>query len=231
MMIFMMFWRWTKVTETDFLHPTDAGANFWYGQSNFSWTEATISAGLNSLNDTYLDWYSFFQEQVTPALYWKPNPVPAQPNLDHQRFAFRRAYHADAAFAAFNNDGWIDLVVVDRRQQKNVVSSRAKLYMNNGNGTFSRKTTGFSGIDASGISLEACDLNNDGLVDLVISGDPDNSGMPCYAEKFEGNVYMNTGLHGAANNNWLRFGFSGISHSRLIGARVELYDPKSVNLI
>ena len=214
-----------------FPHPTDAGASFWYGLGNFSWRESTKSAGLNNLNDTYLDWYSFFQEQVTPALYWKPNPPASQPGLDPQRFARRRAYHADAAFADFNNDGWIDLVVLDRRQQKNVVSSRTKLYMNNGDGTFSRKTTEFSGIDASGISLEAVDLNNDGLVDLVISGDPDNSGMPCYAEEFEDKVYMNTGLHGAADNNWLRFAFSGINHARLIGARVELFDPNTGHLI
>ena len=214
-----------------FPHPTDAGASFWYGQGDFSWNESTTSAGLNNLNDTYIDWYSFFLKQVTPALYWKPNPPASQPGLDPQRFAHRRAYHADAAFADFNNDGWIDLVVLDRRQQKNVVSSRTKLYMNNGDGTFSRKTTEFSGIDASGISLEAVDLNNDGLVDLVISGDPDNSGMPCYAEEFEDKVYMNTGLHGAADNNWLRFAFSGINHARLIGARVELFDPNNGNLI
>lgn len=214
-----------------FPHPIDAGASFWYGEGDFTWTEATSSAGLNSLNDTYLDWYRFFQEAVTPALYFKPNPVPAQPGLDPPRFAQRRAYHADAAFADFDNDGWVDLVVLDRRQQENVVSSRTKLFMNNGDGTFSRKATTFSGIDASGISLEASDLNNDGLVDLIISGDPDNSGMPCYAEAFEDKVYMNTGSYGAAENNWLRFRFSGITHAQLIGARVELYEANTNNLI
>jgi hypothetical protein len=212
-------------------HPTDAGASFWYGQGNFTWTEATTNAGLNNLNDEYIDWYNFFQEQVTAALYWKPNPVTVQPGIDPQRFAYRRAYHADAAFADFNNDGWIDLVVLDRRQQKKVVSSRTKLYMNNGDGTFSKKTTEFSGIDASGISIEACDFNNDGLVDLIISGDPDNSGIACYAEEYEDKVYMNSGLYGAANNHWLRFGFTGINHARLIGSRVELFDPNSGNLL
>ena len=214
-----------------FPHPTDAGACFWYGQENFAWTEATEVAGLDNLNDNYLEWYDFFQKQVTPALYWKPNPVPAQPGLDPQRFACRRPYYADAAYADFDNDGWLDLVILDRRQMDEVVKGRAVLYMNNQDGTFTRKTTEFSGIDATGISCEAADLNNDGLIDLIIAGDPDNSGMPCYAEEFEDKVFMNTGLHGAADNHWLRFRFEGINHAQLIGARVELLDPGNGNLL
>lgn len=211
--------------------PRDVGAVFWYNDGGFSWTEATAAAGLNSLNDTYLEWYSFFGEPVTPSLFFRPQPVTAQPGLEPPRFANRRAYHADATFADFNNDGWLDLVVLDRRQQEKVVKKRSKFYLNNGNGTFTPKTTAFSGIDASGISCEAADFNNDGLVDLLIAGDPDNSGMPCHAQEFEDKVYLNTGLHGAAENNWLRFRFAGVAHARLIGARVELFDPVDQSLL
>lgn len=212
-------------------HPIDAGASFWYGGENFTWTEATESAGLYNLNNNYLEWYDFFDEEVTAVLFWKPNPVTAQPGLDPPRFAYRRPYHADAAFADFDNDGWLDLVILDRRQMKKVVSNRTKLYMNNGDGTFSRKTTEFSGLDASGISCEASDLNNDGLVDLIFAGDPDNSGMACYAEEYEDKIYLNTGLKGASDNNWLRFRFAGVSHARLIGAKVELFDHENGNLL
>jgi hypothetical protein len=213
-------------------HPIqDVGARFWYGQGGFAWTEATSSAGLSGLNDDYSELYNFFQDSITLSLYFKPDTVPAQPGLDPPRFAHRRPYHSDAAFADFNNDGWLDLVVLDRRQRDRVVTPRAQLYMNDGDGTFTRKTTVFSGLDATGISCEAADLNNDGLMDLIVSGDPDNSGLACWAQNYENKVYMNSGLHGAASNHYLRFRFEGISHAELIGARVELFDPSNGSLV
>ena len=37
---------------------------------------------------------------------------------------------------------------------------------------------------------------------------------------------MNTGALGA-DNHWLRLRFSGINHARLIGSRVEVFDPQT----
>jgi hypothetical protein len=211
--------------------PQDVSAQFWYNQGGFSWQEATDSAGLGNLNDTYIQWYQFFQQNVIPPmLAFQPQPRASQPGLQPMPYGRRNAYHADAAFADFNNDGWQDLVVLDRRQQENIVDKRTKLYMNDGDGTFTRKPTTFSGIDASGISCEAVDFNNDGLLDLLISGDPDNSGMPCHAEAFEDKVYLNTGHHGADDNHWLRLRFAGATPAELIGARVEIFDPVSGQL-
>ena len=87
------------------------------------------------------------------------------------------------------------------------------------------KPTTFSGLDSTGISGEAADLNNDGLLDLVIACDPDNSGGGLAGvgpERYDDKVYVNTGAHGAAQNHWLRLRFSGIKDAELIGARVEL---------
>jgi hypothetical protein len=131
-------------------------------------------------------------------------------------------YFADAVFADFDNDGWQDVVVLNRSESR---SPRAMLFMGKGDGTFDVKPTTFSGLDSSGISGEAADLNGDGLLDLVFAADPDNSLGPDQTvapERYESKVYWNTGEHGARQNHWLHLTFTGISDAELIGARVEL---------
>jgi hypothetical protein len=111
--------------------------------------------------------------------------------------------------------------VLDRHESPNL-DARALLFMNRGDGTFEPKPTTFSGLDSVGISGEAADLNNDGLLDLVVASDPDNSGVALSMARYESKVYWNTGLHGANENHWLRLRFSGVKDADLIGARVEV---------
>ena len=88
----------------------------------------------------------------------------------------QRPYFADAVFGDFDNDGWQDLVVLDRHESPNL-ETRALLFMNRGDGTFEPKPTTFSGLDGMGICGETADLNNDGLLDLIFAADPDNTGV------------------------------------------------------
>ncbi len=183
---------------------------FWRNKGNFQFQEMTEAAGLSALNWVYRDWYKFFDTPLPPS---RPG-APIQPGDG-------RPYFADAIFGDFNNDGWVDLVVQDRHDSPNL-ENRAILFMNRGNGTFEPKPTTFSGFDSMGICGEAADLNNDGLLDLVVAADPDNSGPALSMARYESKVYWNTGLHGGKENHWLRLRFSGVTHAELIGARVEL---------
>jgi hypothetical protein len=125
-------------------------------------------------------------------------------------------------------------VVLDRLESPTRPVNPAALFMNRGDGTFEMKPTTFSGLDTTGISGEAADLNNDGLLDIVIACDPDNSGggrAGVGPERYQDKVYINTGEHGARQNHWLRLRFSGIKDAGLIGARVQLYDPASEKLL
>ena len=151
---------------------------------------------------------------------WRPRGTyESQPGLTPIHPLDRHPYYADAIFGDFDNDGWLDVVVLDRAEND---ASRAMLFTGRGDGTYECQPTTLSGLDASGISGEAADLNNDGLLDLVFAADPDNSGVARSMDRYESRVYWNTGEHGARQNHWLHLTFTGVGDADLIGARVEV---------
>ncbi|MCC6356872.1 MAG: VCBS repeat-containing protein [Verrucomicrobiae bacterium] len=199
------------------------GGRFWRNLGDFRFEERTRAAGFESLEWTFREWVKFFEFPVSEdSLRVRPGKLQTQPGRDRPHPLDNRPYFADAAFADFNNDGWIDVAVQDRHEGI-AMPARAILFMNRGDGTFEPKPTTFSGLDGNGICFEAADLNNDGLVDLVMAADPDNSGVATTPDRYESKVYWNTGLHGAKDNHWLRLRFSGITDALLVGARVEVF--------
>jgi len=207
------------------------GGRFWHNLGGFRFEERTHAAGLESLEWTFRDWVQFFDQPVSPAaVRGRPGKLQTQPGLDRPQPLDGRPYFADAAFADFDNDGWIDLVVQDRHEGLNI-PARAILYMNKGDGTFVPKPTTFSGLDGNGICFEAVDLNNDGLLDLIFAADPDNSGVATTPDRYESKVYWNTGEHGARANHWLRVRLSGVTAAELIGARIEAREPGTSTLL
>ncbi len=200
------------------------GGRFWKNLGGFGFEERTEATCLAAINNTYRQWYAFFDCPLSNFhLNWKPRvpKLSSQPGLPPSNPIDNRPYYADAIFGDFNNDGWQDLVVLDRRESP-VLVVRTLFFLNKGDGTFEPKPTTFSGLDASGIAGEAADLNGDGLLDLVFAADPDNSGVALDIARYESKIYWNTGLQGAKDNHWLRLRFSDIKDAELIGARVEL---------
>jgi len=208
----------------------DVAGRFWRNTGGFTFEVATDEVGLASLNWDYERWYDFYGEapsQLSTTVLRNPRHLGAQPGLEPYRPIDLRPYHADVVFADFDNDTWIDIVIPDR-YEINSIKTRPILYMNQGDGTFEPISTAMSGLDVSGLSAEAVDLDNDGLLDLYVTGDPDNSNAAGDGtdERYVDKIYWNAGAHGA-ENHWLRLRFAGASDAALLGGRVELFHPES----
>ena len=199
----------------------EVSGRFWKNLGGFRFREMTDAAGLGEINNTHREWNRFFEAPTPQRLVnWRPRGrYESQPGLEPRHPLTGHPYLADAVFGDFDNDGRLDVIVMNRSENP---ESRALLWMGRDNGILECKPTTFSGLDASGISGEAADLNNDGLLDLVFAADPDNSGVSQSMDRYESRVYWNTGEHGARDNHWLRLRFSGVSHAELIGARVAV---------
>jgi hypothetical protein len=202
------------------------GGRYWRNEGGFKFAEQTNAIGLESLNWTYRRWLPHFGMSLPTALVNRPamgvfaqtSGLPRVNPLDW------RPYYADAIFGDVNNDGWIDLVVLDRREGAQGLVAHAILYLNN-KGKFELQPMATSGIDFTSIAGEMADLNNDGLLDLVIAADPDNTGGAAAAERYQSKVFVNMGANGAKENQWLRLRFSEISQAELIGAKVTVREP------
>jgi hypothetical protein len=89
-----------------------------------------------------------------------------------------------SSWGDYDNDGDLDLIVIGTPNN----NSKTKLLKNNGNGTFTENlTTGLVNIGAG--DVEWGDYNNDGLLDLVVVGQNNSSGLEILTTK----IYKNLG--------------------------------------
>jgi hypothetical protein len=154
-----------------------------------------------------------------------------------------KIYGGNAVFADFNNDGWLDVHVANRKWSYPENIFRNALYLNNGDGTFRLLPSEEAGIFDNCLFAEAADLDNDGLLDLVCARDPANNSpiitdADARAEWKQQRsqrslppgldhslILRNRGQFGGKENHWLRLRFTGVPHGELAGARVEIHKP------
>jgi len=113
-------------------------------------------------------------------------------------------YSVGCAWGDYDNDGFVDLFVANWSGQDNC------LYRNNGDGSFSKVTSG--SVSNDGASSRGCawgDCSNDGFLDLFVTN-----------EVGEDNLFYRGNANG---NRWLKLTLVGtLSNRSAIGAKVRL---------
>jgi hypothetical protein len=186
-----------------------AGA-FFSNLGGFQFQERTDEVGLSSLNWNYHKWCQFFGCDDTPGAI--------------------QFYMSSVAWGDFNNDGNVDFILCDRHENPaRIARLRNVLYLNNGSGQFVPQTTDLSGLDTNTESIEAADLDGDGLLDLVSgvqvlnSIGPDKSKVDLLPlDRQYTKVYYNMGAMGGRANHWLEVQLAGQPAAALIGAQLTL---------
>jgi|GEM_PF-768402 len=210
------------------------GGRFWRNLGDFQFQRDTESSGLASLDWNYKQIYQHNGWELSPRMRdTSPRTLRRSPGVAADRAnkqpgiplhgpGGNHPYFSDVIFGDFDNDGWQDVVVLDRSERTGL-NAFAQFYRNE-RGIFRLVKTADTGLDAGGISGEAADLDGDGWLDLVLAADPMNSsaGRKPEPERFQSRVFLNNGASGADVNHWLRLTFKGIPDAELIGARIEL---------
>jgi hypothetical protein len=111
------------------------------------------------------------------------------------------AQSISATWADYDDDGWLDLLVLNSGQ-----GSTAFLYRNNGNGTFTRNTNGLGGDLNNCFTAAWADYNKDGWLDVLLG--PLNVPAPPFGGAYNGGLYRNNGTLLTRQSNSVLGGFT-----------------------
>jgi len=227
---FGIFWPSLGMPPNNRLFINNGDGNF----SPISSDSPIVSDGLGASggawgdydNDGDMDIYVFSVMQSPNYLYRNDGDlnferIIIEPTGCEKKFTY------SGTWGDFNNDGYLDLFVgvvpASTVLGKNCTFKQNLFFINNGDGSFSRKTTGNIITDGAQ-ALAANDIDNDGDLDLVITH---GNLAPPYLTY----IYSNHGN----DNNWLNFSCEGTHSNRsAIGVRIRVkaqIDDKKIWMI
>jgi enediyne biosynthesis protein E4 len=135
-----------------------------------------------------------------------------------------------AAFFDFDNDGWLDvLLLTGRRFDKTPSTATVRLYRNNRDGTFADVTAKSGlGISAWCAGVTIGDYDNDGFDDLFITGWPrsylfHNNGNGTFTDVTEKAGLLREGQHYSTGATWIDYDRDG--RLDLFVAHYLVFDP------
>ena len=118
----------------------------------------------------------------------------------------KRSWGWGACFADFDNDGCLDIFHVNG-WERDYHNDRSRLFMSNGDGTFSERSTDYGLVDeGNGRGVSCFDYDRDGDIDIFVAN---NSGRP--------SLWRNDGGN---RKNFLNLELRGSDGRHSIGARV-----------
>src|ERR1043166_6018786 len=156
---------------TNFLYHNNGNGTFTRVFSSALVADAVTSDGCawgDYDNDGYLDLFVATQTGLSNLLFHN-NGDGTFTKITNGVIVTEQANSRGASWADYNNDGWIDLFVSN-------IGSPSFLYRNNGNGTFTKITSG--SIVTNVADSHGCawgDYDNDGYPDLFVGNDGQNN--------------------------------------------------------
>ncbi len=119
--------------------------------------------------------------------------------FSYQNVGFMSLGYSSVAWADYNNDGAIDVIITGKPTTGN---RQTRLYRNNGNGSFTEVNAGFSGVSNSSIAWG--DYDNDGYLDLLYAGAFSDIGCGTYLHRNNGDgtfTLVQAGLTGVRSSS------------------------------
>jgi len=140
----------------------------------------------------------------TGNVFWRNNGDDTYSDYTSESGTYLNGQGQGVAWGDFNHDGWLDLFVAQ-------TDGGNRVYMNNGNGSFSENSGGFISHSAS-IQPVVFDVNDDGYVDILVTRTAGSSNL----------LYLNGGGggFGEQGNQW----GIGAASANCQGAGVGDYD-------
>jgi hypothetical protein len=208
--------------KLDLFVPNTVGNNFLYrNDGNGAFTKITTGAIVNDGGDSRsCAWGDYDNDGFLDLFVGNGKDQAAQVNFLYRNTgtgAFARVttgaiatdtgHFQGCAWGDYDNDGFLDLFVCQYFGENNA------LYHNDGDGTFSKITTG-SIVNDGGDSVGCAwgDYDNDGFLDLFVANAVDSNAQPNFLYHNDGN-----------SNQWLKIKcVGGLSNRAAIGAKVRV---------
>jgi arylformamidase len=127
----------------------------------------------------------------------------------------------------YDNDQWLDLFLVNRTNPNRTNFPFVHVYRNLGNGKFQEVDYQQHGIGngSGGRDLVGNDLNNDGLVDIVVN----DGTVGGYEGADQTRIYQNMA---SGAGNWIKLNLvKGTNGTPSIGTKVTLYEPGTSKIV